>query len=250
MKPEAYCLHKTFEPAESASFTVDRHYLLYALEGTIRLEAEGKRWTLPPARAAFIRANEPITITILSKLVSASVLFAPGFINPPERALTVFEMSPLGRELVRECRSWECGCGQLPPHAKRLFKTLADIAHQLSQVPSRACLPLPKSKQMQKALNLTEALAQESPTFEMIAASSNQSTRAMARRFSNEMSMTWREVLRHVRIVKASEQLAMTSNSIQEIAYSVGYKSISGFNAAFRQQMGMTPSEYRESLIS
>jgi len=247
MQPDAYCFHKSFEPAGPSQFEVDRHYLLYALEGTIRLEADGQRWTLPPARAALIHAGHQVTITILSKLTSASVLFSPGFIETPKRVLTVFEMSPLARELVRECRNWGSENGPLSPFAERIFGTLGDVVHQLALVPTKSVLPSPKSPQLIGAVQLTESLAHADLTFDEVAIGSNQSPRALARRFSNEMGMTWREVLRHIRIIKAVEELAMTDAPITEIAFSVGYGSLSGFNAAFRQHMRMTPTEYRAS---
>lgn len=248
MQPDAYCFHRSFEPAGRSQFEVDRHYLLYALEGTIRLEADGQRWTLPPARAALIRAGHPIAITVLSKLTSASVLFSTDFMEAPERVLTVFDMSPLARELVRECRNWGADSGPLSPFARRLFETLADLVHRLALSPSNCVLPSPSSPQLIKAVQLTEDMAHADPTFAEIAVASNQSPRALARRFSGEMGLTWREVLRHIRIMKAVERLATSDAQITEIALSVGYSSLSGFNAAFRQQMQMTPTEYRTSL--
>ena len=250
MQPEAYCVHRSFEPADPSQFEVDRHYLLYALEGTIRLEADGKRWTLPPARAALISAGHPITITVLSKLTSASVLFATEFTKAPDHVLTVFDMSPLARELVRTCRDWGPENGPLSPFAKRIFETLADVVHQLSLVPSQCVLPSPKSEQLKNAVQLTEQLAHADPTFEDIATQSNQSPRALARRFADEMGMTWREVLRHIRIMRAVEALATTDAQITEIAFAVGYGSLSGFNAAFRRQMQMSPTEYRASFTA
>ena len=234
MQPDAYCFHQSFEPAGPSQFEADRHYLLYALEGTIRLEADGQRWTLPPARAALISAGHPITITILSKLKSASVLFSPDFVEAPQQVLSVFDMSPLARELVRECRDWGPDEGPLTPFATRIFGTLADVVQHLSLVPSKCVLPSPVSPQLKKAVQLTEDTAHTDPSFEEIAFSSNQSPRALARRFAGEMGMTWREVLRHVRIMKAVEALATTDGQITQIALSVGYGSLSGFNAAFR----------------
>lgn len=248
MEPKAYCFHRCFDPAGPSEFEVDRHYLLYALEGTIRLEADGHRWTLPPARAALIRARNPITITVLSKLTSASVLFETDFMMEPQRVLTVFEMSPLARELVRECREWGADSGELSPFAKQIFTTLADVVQQLACVPSKCVLPSPKSQQLIRAVHLTELAAHASPVFDDIAVQSNQSPRALARRFANEMGMTWREVLRHIRVMNAVNYLATTDSQITEIALSVGYGSLSGFNAAFRMHMDMTPSEYRQSI--
>jgi AraC-like DNA-binding protein len=247
MQPEAYCFHRSFEPSGPSQITMDRHYLLYALQGTIRLEADGKRWTLPPARAALICAGHPITITVLSKLTSASVLFSPGFIESPNQVLSVFEMSPLARELVRECRDWGPENGALSPFANRIFATLAMVVTELSLAPSKCVLPSPVSAQLKKAVQLTEDMAHAVPKFDEIARLSNMSPRSMARRFSTEMGLTWSEVLRRIRIIKAVETLATTDCQITEIALSVGYNSLSGFNAAFRELMQVSPTEYRTS---
>lgn len=250
MQPDAYCFHRSFEPAPASQFQVDRHYLLYALEGTLRLEAGGQRWTLPPARAALIKADHPINITVLSRLTSASVLFSAQFMQEPENVLTVFDMSPLARELVRECRDWGAESGPLSPFSERIFRTLADVVQRLAMTPSKCVLPSPKSEALRKAVALTEELAPAAPTFEVIAKQTNQSPRALARRFADEMGMTWREVLRQIRIMNAVEALATTDAQVTEIAMSVGYGSLSGFNAAFRQQMQMSPTEYRASFTN
>ncbi|MBW4706599.1 AraC family transcriptional regulator [Roseobacter sp. YSTF-M11] len=248
MQPEAYCFHRSFDPAGPSEFQTDRHYLLYALEGTLRLEADGKRWTLPPARAALICANHPVTITVLSRLTSASVLFSPAFMGPPDQILSVFDMTPLARELVKACREWGPDSGPLSPFATRIFGTLAEVVVHLSAHPSKCVLPMPVSPALKAAVQLTEDRAHDSPTFDEIARLTHQSSRALARRFASEMGMTWREVLRRIRIMNAVEALAMSDAPVTQIALRVGYGSLSGFNAAFRDCMQMSPTEYRASL--
>jgi AraC-like DNA-binding protein len=245
MEQEAYCLHSCFSPAEPSEFLTDRHYLLYALEGTLRLEAQGQRWTLPPARAALITAGHPITISILSKLTSASVLFAPGFIPAPQQILSVFDVSPLARELIYECRAWGPDSGPLSAYAQRLFETLAAVVATLAQNPSPCFLPTPSSPALVRALALTEEHSAGSPNFEEIARNSGQSSRSLARRFAEEMGMTWREALRRIRIIQAVEALADSNASITQIALAVGCNSLSAFNAAFRDLTGKSRSEYR-----
>jgi hypothetical protein len=146
----------------SAELTLlDRHYLLYAIQGTIRLEAQGQRWTLPPARAALIAANQPITISILSKLTSASVLFAPDFMPAPTAVLSVFDVSALARELVVECRAWAPDCGPLTPYAHSIFDTLAAVVLNLAKSPSPCVLPTPTSYTLRRIrmIRAVEALA-------------------------------------------------------------------------------------------
>jgi transcriptional regulator GlxA family with amidase domain len=94
---------------------------------------------------------------------------------------------------------------------------------------------------------LTEARAGDEVTFEQIAADTGQSPRSLARRFATELGMTWRETLRRIRIIRAVELLALGSTPVTEIAFAVGYNSVSAFNAAFRDLIGSGPSDYRAS---
>ena len=247
MEPEAFCFHRSFEPADPSEFRMDRHYFLYALEGTLRLEALGRRWTLPPARGALIAANEPVTLTILSRLTSASVLFSPEFTALPAQPLSIFDMSPLARELVRECRGWGADNAPLTPYARQVFATLAEVVWRLAQTPSPCYLPVPSSAGLARALALTEEQADGLPKFTDIARASGQSPRALARRFADELGMTWREALRRIRIIRAVEALAASEASVTEIAMAVGYQSLSAFNAAFRDLVGTSPTDYRDS---
>ncbi|MCA1970864.1 MAG: AraC family transcriptional regulator [Rhizobium sp.] len=247
MRPDAYCFHQSFEPAGPSEFRMDRHYLLYAMEGTIRLEANGRRWTLPPARAALITAGHPITISILSRLTCASVLYTHAFAPPPPQVLSVFDVSPLARELIAECREWGLESGPLSPYAQRIFETLVAVCMRLAETPSPCVLPAPASPALARALALTEELADGTPVFAEIAKATGQSPRALARRFSTEMGMTWREALRRIRLIRAVEALASSDAPITEIALGVGYNSLSAFNTAFRDLMGKGPREYRAS---
>ena len=247
MTAEAFCVAREFEPSGPLPFVTDRHYLLYALEGILRLEADGHRWTLPPARAALIRAGQPILVTVLSKLRSASVLFAPTFMESPVTGLSVFDMSPLARELVRECQPFGSETQTLSPYGAKLFDALAAVVHKLAASPTPCVMPVPTTPGLLRALELTEARAASEVTFEQIAVDVGQSPRSLARRFSTELGMTWREALRRIRLTRAVELLALDDTPVTQIALAVGYNSISAFNAAFRDLIGSAPSDYRAS---
>lgn len=249
MTPEAYSLCRTFEPAGPAEFCMDRHYLLYAEKGTLRLDAIGQRWTLPPARAALIAAGQAVVITILSQVQSASVLFSPDLVPPPPQPLSVFDVTRLARELIAECRQWGGDTRSLTPYAKQMFQALAAVAGKLAESPSPLVLPLPSSPALARAIELTELLSSADPSFSEIARGTGQSSRSLARRFSDELGMTWREALRRIRLLRAIEALVTTDAPVTEIAFAVGYKSVSSFNAAFREMTGQTPSEYRDTLL-
>ena len=118
MTREAYSFAQDFAAAPPSELCVDRHYLLCASRGALRLEAQGQAWVLPPARAALIEAGEPISVAIPQPVTTSSVLFDTGFAPPPPAPLTVFDLSPLARALVTECGAWPDGEEPLPAYAE------------------------------------------------------------------------------------------------------------------------------------
>jgi AraC-like DNA-binding protein len=53
-----------------------------------------------------------------------------------------------------------------------------------------------------------------------------------------------------MRVLRAIEELAAGDSPVTEIAFMVGYTSLSSFNAAFRELTGLTPTQYRASFRS
>jgi DNA-binding response OmpR family regulator/two-component sensor histidine kinase len=54
------------------------------------------------------------------------------------------------------------------------------------------------------------------------------------------------EFLRTIRLKRAAALLAKNSDNVTQIAYSVGFKSLSYFNKCFKEQFGVTPGQYAE----
>ena len=245
MTCEAFAFSRSFAPTGAQELVVDRHYLLCASAGALRLEAEGQRWLLPPARAALVRAGRPVTVVIPQPATTASVLFHVDFVPPPPQDLTVFDLDPLARALVAECGGWQEAQEPLPPYARAMFGALAAVAWRLAERPSPVVVPSGRSVEVRTALELTEQLLGDDILFEDVAAQVGLTPRSLARRFETEVGMTWRAILRRMRVLRAVELLVADDTPITTIAHEVGYGSLSAFNAAFRELTGATPSGYR-----
>ena len=247
MTRAAYCFARAFAPEPSRELCVDRHYLLCASTGALRLEAHGQAWLLPPARAALIEAGRSIRVSIPQPVTTASVLFDTGFTPPPPAPLTVFDLSPLARMLVAECREWGESDKPLPAYAATLFTALAAVTWRLAERPGPVVMPAGRSTELRRALELTQEGLGGDIRFENVAGRVGLTSRSLARRFESELGMPWRAVLRRMRVLRAIEELAAGDTPVTEIAFSVGYASLSAFNAAFRELTGCTPTEYRAS---
>ena len=55
------------------------------------------------------------------------------------------------------------------------------------------------------------------------------------------------EILSNIIIMDAKAQLKSTDLPVKKIAFALGFDNLSFFNKYFRQHVGMTPQEYRES---
>lgn len=246
----AYSFVRTFPAEPERELCVDRHYLLCASAGVLRLEAQGQAWLLPPARAALIEAGRPIRVSIPQPVTTASVLFDVGFVPAPAAPLAVFDVNLLASALLTECGAWGQSEEALPAYARVLFAALAAVCWRLAEQPSPVVVPAGRSPELRKALRLTEQRLGEQVRFEEVAEQVGLVPRSLARRFEDETGMTWRAVLRRMRIMAAVEKLADDDLPITAIAFSVGYHSLSAFNAAFRELTGRTPTQYRLSFRS
>ncbi|WP_270888267.1 AraC family transcriptional regulator [Pedococcus sp. 5OH_020] len=250
MTREAFAFARSFAPTGPTKLLVDRHYLLCASKGSLRLEAGGQYWLLPPARAALLRAGRPATVTIGQPATTASVLFHVDFVSPPSQDLTVFDLVPLARALLAECGKWQEAPEPLPAYARAIFTALAAVAWRSAERPSPIVMPVGRSAEVQTALRLTEERLGDEVRFEEVAAAVGLVPRSLARRFEAEVGMTWRATLRRMRVLRAVERLAADDTPVTTIAHDVGYGSLSAFNAAFHDLTGATPSGYRATFTA
>jgi AraC-like DNA-binding protein len=121
------------------------------------------------------------------------------------------------------------------------------VTWRLAERPSPVVVPAGRSTELRRALRLTEERLGGDVRFAEVAAEVGLAPRSLARRFSDETGMTWRAVLRRMRLVRAVEELAARDAPITTIAFRVGYTSLSAFNAAFQDLTGRTPTDYRAS---
>lgn len=66
--------------------------------------------------------------------------------------------------------------------------------------------------------------------------------------FKKELNQNFSDYLWTLRLAKAKELLADTELPIEEVSIRVGYSSLSGFRRKFKQDVGMTPTQYREMI--
>ena len=223
------------------------HQLLYSLSGRIILQSGSARWLLPPQRAAWIPAGTRHQTT-LDRSETISVFFKSTSRNFHVEDIRILRASPLLREMLLYSLRW--------PAQKRLDKTEAPLCKSYFETLARLSLdwirqelpfrlPEPREPSVAKAVQyLLENL--DSASIQTAAQASAQSVRTLRRRFLPTTGLTWQQYALHARMLQAMDVLLMTSRSVVDTAYSVGYESPSAFAKAFAKFTGLTPLAFRK----
>jgi AraC-like DNA-binding protein len=82
---------------------------------------------------------------------------------------------------------------------------------------------------------------------EKFAAEVGVSRMQLYRKLSALTDMTVKEFIRNIRLKRAVQLLEQKTMTVSEVAYSVGFKDLSHFRKCFKQQYGMTASEYSKN---
>lgn len=99
-----------------------------------------------------------------------------------------------------------------------------------------------------KALQLMHAEPARSWTVETLARRSGASRSRFALQFQNRLGTSPMRYLLEWRMVLAKAALRSGTRSISEIAFDVGFQSVSAFSTTFRRSVGCSPKQFAEDL--
>ena len=118
------------------------------------------------------------------------------------------------------------------------FPVLQSVASGLNQV---------DKKFLQKAMDIVN-LHLSDTDFNVVefGKEMGMSRQQMHRKFRALVNQSATEFIRTIRLKKAAELLSQKSGTVSEIAYDVGFNTLSYFTKCFREQFGVIPSEYAE----
>lgn len=73
---------------------------------------------------------------------------------------------------------------------------------------------------------------------------------AFSRYFASKIGITIASLIRTLRIERALEQMDAGRCAVRSLAASTGYQSHSTFSRAFKEVIGLSPTEYRRCLVA
>jgi AraC-like DNA-binding protein len=101
---------------------------------------------------------------------------------------------------------------------------------------------------IRRARQFIESHQQDEISLKEVARAVNTSTYYFCKMFKKATGMTFTQNLSFVRIGQAKKMLLNPHLRVSEIAFQIGFKSLTHFNRVFKQCTGQTPSDYRAAL--
>lgn len=221
-------------------------HILYAVSGMMRVEVADSLWLLPPQRAIWISADVPHRTDCLAPTHFHSIFFAPSQISQM-LPMRVFAVSPLAREMIRYASRWGVQRDPADVVANHYFETLLLLCQQWMADELALRLPRPQSESLGVVVDYV-LRAVDSADLDTAADLIAVSPRTLRRQMQREMQMTWRQFLHDARMIRAMELLGAGEQSVTEVAFAVGYQSLSAFTKAFTLFTGEQPSRW--SMVS
>ncbi|MGE0258209.1 MAG: helix-turn-helix domain-containing protein [Alphaproteobacteria bacterium] len=225
---------------EIAAHSHDRGQLLYAITGVMRVQSNTEAWIVPPDRAVFVPAGTTHTVGIRGDLEMRTLYIAAGAPGLPPRP-SVLEVSDLLRSLVLAMLEEpvlydEHGRGGL---IARLILLELAAARRLPLM-----VPMPSDPRLRRLCNELLAAPESVASLDDWASRAGMSSRTLARLFNRQLNMGFAAWRQRARFHNAVEALA-AGQPIARVARANGYRSASAFSGAFRNVMGVSPSQIK-----
>lgn len=222
-----------------------RHQLLYAENGVLHLETPHHRFLLPARHGAWLPAQGRHRIWSNSPDLNLRLLYLGMAENDRTvlRRLRVFPVSNLAREMILYTQSWD-RFEPMSDMEESFYQTLRFLAETWLRQPLGLVLPSAESPQLAEITEYIQDHLSEPLYLCSVAEEFGFSGRTVLRMLKRELGMTFETYLRVARIIRAAELLTCPDASVTEVAYRVGYRSLSSFSHTFRKLVGVSPRQY------
>ncbi|MEH6305173.1 AraC family transcriptional regulator [Olivibacter sp. CPCC 100613] len=221
--------------------------LTYVEGGVIFLHTEDRSYFLPARHYAWIPAGVKHRFHHRYPSVKVRTIHFD-----PERTeddffkkMGIYPVSNLLLEMLLFSERWH---GDLFPGSKAydFLNTMKNILPLISLHPLPIALPTTDNMRLRPVLVYIHQHIADNLTLDVLGKEFGFSERTLSRLFKTILNMPFFQYLKLTRIIKAMEYLIKEDLSISEIAYRVGYNSISAFSNTFYSIMGQRPTEFQQ----
>jgi AraC-like DNA-binding protein/mannose-6-phosphate isomerase-like protein (cupin superfamily) len=219
----------------------ERAQLIYATAGTVRVSTEDGVWVVPPQRSVWVPAGVTHSLVMLGDTTMRTLYVRDDATAGMPDVCRVLSMTPLLRELIVRATELPVQYDQSGA-AGHVFALI--LAELLVLQSLDLQLPMPHDARLRTLCQtLLESPGDQRP-LEAWARTINASARTLARRFRGETGLSFGAWRQQARVLEAMGRLG-SGAAVTEVAFDLGYESVSAFSAMFHRATGAAPSHFR-----
>ncbi len=210
------------------------------------------RWLVPPQRAVWLPPGLVHAVDMLADIEMRSLYLDRNWLMrhplaPQLGREFVVAVRPLLREVVLAL--FEDGGGDgAGAHRRDLLSRL--VLFELAEAEDATTfMPVPSDPRARRVAELMLSDPGGRLDLDGLAQAAGASARTITRLFTAETELTFKQWRQRARILSAVETLGGGGGSIKQLSARLGFSSVAAFSHAFRQVMGMTPSEFLDRSV-
>jgi AraC-like DNA-binding protein len=241
-----FALHMPVGAFATDWHTHPHHQLLTAESGVLHFQSEEKHLILPARHGAWIPGHRPHRIYSNSPNLYLRSIYFRGRESDEAilRQFHIFPLPKLAREMILYSEIWPVD-GEASHVEEQFYETLKLLLVDWCQQPIPLVLPTSDHPQVVKIISFMEGRLSEALPLAYVAKEHGIAGRTLMRLFNDQLGMTFGAYLRAARVARALELLTEPAATVTEVAYEVGYTSLSSFSQTFRRLIGLQPRQYR-----
>jgi AraC-like DNA-binding protein len=147
-------------------------------------------------------------------------------------------------------KAWEKNPLMIPDKYNAIVRLLSFFAEQLSGLANQLVIESQNIEPplVQKAREYIEKHKTEPLTLDAVAKAAGASVFHFCKVFHKATGLKFTDYVARIRLEDARTQLLNPNRRISEVAYDVGFQSLTQFNRVFKRVFGQSPSEFRDHL--
>lgn len=224
--------------------------LSYVEGGLAYIEIEGKYYVIPAKHYFWVPQR---LMHVLKIGHSGTVLRSIFFYtydddkHPFYSQIGIYPINNLLIEMIKHTEGWD---GHIKKNDKRFsfLSALKDLLPEISTKKVPIALPFTENERMKPILEYMDKNIADGHSLQSISKKFGLSERSLSRLFQSTLNMSFLQYLKLLRIIRAFELMLLTDYSLSEIAYSIGYQSLSSFSATFYNLTNFRPSDFNRHI--
>ncbi len=240
---EAYVWFEENWQHDEYEHTHQRYQLTYVAEGYQYFHIEQKIYLVPQNHVIWIPTNKEHRTTSEAKTVNLMLVL---FHSVPEQDfyqnVHVFPAPAVLKEMLLYASKWNKLLTETEEKHAFLKAILISLPN-LCKENSGLQIPVPVDNRLIPICGYINKNFQYNFDIDELADKAKMSVRNLQRIFKNETGITLQKYMQLIRILKSIELIDTKQYTLSEIAYKVGYQSLSAFTSSYYSIMKMKPRQ-------